>query len=544
MRTLLIFPPPASPTYVPLGLASLTGYIRNQAPGIDLTILDLNIATWLMIAQSTPQGTTLTDYVQNPTPSFYDPLIYTSHQMTWAMVSQQVSRLHQQALHYLDTGEWTDPLEQILGRTVEQIIETAPDLLGFSVMFLDQMAFALALSRRIQDTTHGHKRPYCVLGGAALCAVQSTDLMQHAWFVDALYPGEGEQALVQLCQGIAPSQIPGLITRSSPCGTGETAPSRQIELTSLPVPDFRDFTLAHYANPEPVLPVVLSRHCAWARCRFCAHNHSFTGHRQKSMDQFVDELEILMIRHHCRHFYLADQYVPTPTLITLSETLLGRGLNIKFQIMARPTRDLTADTLALAASAGCCWISWGVETGSQRLLNLVRKGTRREHIERILHDSHAAGITNLLMMIFGLPTSTPTDLDQTLDMLGQVYEYADAITASSFVLFEGTPFAQAPDLHDLIIEGRQVLLSINSLPIHTTRLTHQILTLDGLITLPTGPSEIAQWTQRRRWYGPVPFTEHLPCEHLLLYSAQRQAQGLDKPVKPIKPVRPAPKRAA
>ncbi|MCF7975514.1 MAG: radical SAM protein [Phycisphaerae bacterium] len=540
MRTLLIFPPPASPTYVPLGLASVTAYSRAQAPA-DLTVLDLNIATWLLFAQSTPQGSDLTTFVHNPDGAFFDPLVYTRFQTIWATINQQVTRLHQQALHYLETGEWTAPLERVLGRSLEQIRHTSPDLLGFSVMFLDQMAFALAMTRRIHETTSGRKRPYCVLGGAALCAVHVTDLMQHAWFVDAVLPGEGEQALAQLCQGISPSGVSGLITRSFSHGTRQVTPARHIELTSLPVPDFTDLRLTDYANPEPVLPVVLSRHCAWARCRFCAHNHSFASHRQKSVDQFVDELEVLMTRHSCRHFYLADQYVPTDTLITLSKTLLARGLNIKFQIMARPTPDLTGDTLALAASAGCCWISWGVETGSQRLLNLVRKGTRRDHIERILHDSHTVGITNLLMMIFGLPTSTPRDLDQTLDMLGQVYPDADAITASSFVLFEDTPFAKAPDLYDLVVEGKQILLSINSLPIHTTRLTHQTLTLDGLITAPIGPMEIAQWIQRRRWYGSVPFTEHLPCEHLLLYSAQRQAQGSDKPVKPIKP---APQKAA
>ena len=374
MRLLLIFPPPASPTYVPLGLASLTAFLRTRTPELDLTVLDLNITTWQFYAKITPAGNDLLAFMHCHE-SFYDPVQYTRHQSTWADVNQRLQRLLAHARHYLNSGLWSDELQWFLDIVLQQIQTSSPNLLGFSVMFLEQMAPALALCRRLHETIDKHKRPHCVLGGAALSAVQIKDLMQYAWFLDAVLMGEGETALSQLCQGIPPDQIPGLITRTT---EPRPLPSTQdIELTTLPIPDFRDLPLADYANPEPALPVVLSRHCAWARCRFCAHNVSFGSHRLKTINQFVQELEVLSARHHCRRFYLADQYVPTSVLMELTTALLQR------------------------------------------------------------------------------------------------------------------------------------------------------------------PLEIMQWLQRRRWVGPVPFTEHLPCEHLLLYSAHRQAQDNHKPISP-----PAPKKVA
>ncbi len=536
MKTLLLFPPAASPTYVPLGLASLAAYLRSQVSSPDLTVLDLNIAHWRSQALLVPQGPALLNFLQQRS-CFYDPQQYRQHQSTWALVNQACSELQRAAEAYLETGTWCERLEQELGPTVQQIRDTGIELLGLSIMYLDQMACGLALTRRVHELMQPH-RPLCVLGGAALCAVQVNELLQGADFIDAVLPGEGENAFVQLYQGVPIEQIPGLLRRTQPHPKTSPEPA-SLSLVTLPVPDFTDLALADYANPEPVLPVVLSRHCAWARCRFCAHNHSFADHRSKTIEQFVDELQTLSLRHHCRHFYLADQYLPTAALVELSHALMQRNLDIKFHCMARLTADLTPDVLELAVRAGCCWISWGVETGSQRLLNLVRKGIRREHIERILQDSHHVGITNLLMMIFGLPTSRPEDLDQTLDLLGEVYPYADAITASSFVLFQGTPFAQNPERFQLAVTGLEPLLTLNGHPLHTTRHHHQDITTDGRHTAPIGPMEISQWHQRRRWYGPIPFTESLPCEHLLLYSAERQAQGHNRPVTP-----PAPKRVA
>jgi len=75
-------------------------------------------------------------------------------------------------------------------------------------------------------------------------------------------------------------------------------------------------------------------------------------------------------------------------------------------------------------------------------MNFVNKGTCVNDIKTVLKDSAKAGISNLGLMIFGLPTSTDPDLDQTLTFLNDIYTDLEGLTASTFVLFDNTHFHQ------------------------------------------------------------------------------------------------------
>ncbi len=538
MRIALVFPPQASPTYVPLGIASLVSYLHTNVPAAQVSVCDLNVVLWRELAGRIPEGESVWGFMRGATGTFFDQAAYAQHQPVWGMLAAEMGHLNQQAKAYVQSGDCPLSLAATLDTAVQAICADDPEAVGLSVMFLDQLSFALALALRIRKL--GDKRgktPRLILGGAAMSALCVDELFDAAPFLDAVFPGEGERALALLCEGTPLAVIPGMRTASMPEAAGNTSPM-PVAAEAIGMPDFGTLDLAAYPNPTPVLPLVLSRDCDWGRCRFCAHNFSFHGYRRKDAAIFVDEMETLATRHGASHFYLADQYVSAPTLEKLSDEILRRNLSFHFHLMARPTQDHTPARLAKAAAAGCRWISWGIETGSQRLLNLVRKGTRRETIERLMQDSHQAGIANLMMMIFGLPTSTGDDLDQTFDMVEQVYTYVDAIKSSSFVLFDGTPFARSPERFGMVVTGRQELLRIADKPIHSSRLNFMAKAADGTRVPPPGPIEVSRWMQRRRWLGEPSFVDSLCCEHFLLYSAQAKADGQDRPIRPL------PRRAA
>jgi hypothetical protein len=203
----------------------------------------------------------------------------------------------------------------------------------------------------------------------------------------------------------------------------------------------------------------------------------------------------------------------------------------------------TPARLEKLAASGCRWISWGVETGSQRLLDLVHKGTQVPVIEQVLRDSHAAGISNLAMMIYGLPRSTPTDLQATFGLLERVYDQVDATTASAFALFEGTVFGRRAREFGLTVTGRQVELRVGPRAIHSGRLEFREQAEDGSLRPPCGPIEVAQWQHRRAWLGEPPFLEGLPCEHYLLYVSGRHAALRSAPLSPRPHDHPFPRAA-
>ncbi|HPD46183.1 MAG TPA: hypothetical protein P5279_05915 [Anaerohalosphaeraceae bacterium] len=77
MRAVLVFTPPANPTYTPLGIATLTEYIRHTEPCVRIEPLDLNIATWHLFADAGQRA--CRDFMQGRTGDFFDRTQYRIH---------------------------------------------------------------------------------------------------------------------------------------------------------------------------------------------------------------------------------------------------------------------------------------------------------------------------------------------------------------------------------------------------------------------------------------------------------------------------------
>ena len=540
MRATFAFAPKASPTYVPLGLASLVPCVRNEVPACSVRALDLNIEAWDWVTQRDMAGEALLRFFRG-FEAFYDEHSYRAQQHAWSRIRGQMGLMAQEAVRYVASGSACQEFLLLLEGLAEKTLSSDPELVGLSALFLEQIPFALALARRIKERSltqpSGHRidpermSPRLVLGGAALSALREDELLRACSYVDAILVGEGEPGAVALCSGRPFTEIPGLVYRT-PSGIRRNKRSGTVSLHGLPTPDFSCLPLDRYFNPRPVLPVLFSRGCRWRKCRFCSHNASFAGYRRKGAEAFVDELEEYQRMHGASHFYLADQYVEAADLDRVADEILRRRLEVFFHVMGKPTEEYTSHGLNKLFRAGCRWICWGVESGSQRLLDVINKGTRVQDMEALLQDAAGAGISNLAMMIFGLPTSTDLDFRQTVRFLERVYPFLHAMSSSSFVVWEGTHFARKAGLYGMRITGPQPLLTADDRTIHSHRLRFLASSEDGSLRLPRGPVELGDWEARRRWLGECSFLEQLPCEHYLLYASHR-AQGGSKPLSPL-----------
>ena len=93
MRFTLVFPPPASPTYVPLGIASLVSYLRANVPQAQISVCDLNISLWCELAGRDDQGRALLDFMRGMSHGFLDPEAYGPHQSAWSSLAGQVAAI-------------------------------------------------------------------------------------------------------------------------------------------------------------------------------------------------------------------------------------------------------------------------------------------------------------------------------------------------------------------------------------------------------------------------------------------------------------------
>lgn len=524
MRGVLVFAPNANPTYVPLGLATLSAHVKESAPDCRLLPLDLNLALWDRLAQADVDAGACRDFMQGRTGDFFDPLQYQPAQAAWNLAAGLLARLTTASRLYLEKDELGADLRAALAFCAERVMGEDPQWVGFSVMYPGQVLFTLALARYLAEEVFdpdAASRPRLVLGGATASALHPEEILRACPFLDAVFRGEGETAVVQLLRGHDFATVAGLSFRRD----GKVVTNRKPDTlppAALALPLFEDLDPRAYHNPAPVLPVVFSRGCLWRRCRFCAHNLSYSGYRRQAAARFADYLGELQTRWNCNHFYFADQYVAAEDLEKISQAILERGLRLSFHVMGRPTAAYTPQRLELVARAGCRWISWGVETGSARLLEVCGKGTTPAEIRQVVGDAGKVGIFNLLMLIFGLPTSKEEDLQATMDLVADLGEAAGSVTSSRFQLFEKTPFAAQAERYGLHVAGREVLFRRNGQEVHSLRLFHQELATDGSWRPPQGSLEVARWENFRRWSGLYSPLDDLCCEHTLLYAARRR----------------------
>ena len=522
MNVVLAFTPCASPTYVPLGIASLSAFIKANNPECHINAVDLNIATWNWLIGQKEDYLLFLEFMQGKQNGFFDETLYRMHQLVWKQLVEIHHSYIQMARLYLEQNTLTAEFQRLLDYHSGLVLANDPEIIGFSVMYPKQTLISLAFAKLLYSMISGpgFKRPLIILGGAMISALHREEILKACPFVDAVFDGEGEAGLGMLCAGRDFSEIPGLACRGI-AGILRNRKTDTISLNKLPLPDFTDLNLSSYFNPEPVVPVIFSRGCKWRKCRFCTHNFSYSGYRSRNVPQFVDYLSKLNQQVGIRHFYFADQYVDAPDMKILAEEILNRGLNIYFHIMGRPTNDYTAEILQTLFKAGCRWISWGIESGSQRLLDMSRKGTSVETIRNVIRNSHQAGISNLLMLIFGLPTSRDEDFDATMDLIDDLDDSVDALTSSCFQLFDKTVFAAQAKTFGLKITGRERLFSNEHGSVHLSRLLYHEKAEDGTVRPPRGQLEIAQLERRKLWTKQSSIFQHLCCEHYLLYVSHR-----------------------
>jgi radical SAM superfamily enzyme YgiQ (UPF0313 family) len=522
----LIFPPLASPTYQPLGLASLAAFIRQELPWINLTLTDLNLELWYSQLEQHSTREELLAFLRNTDNAFYKEELYNeNHRRIWQELKTPIDNLLGLCRSYLEDDALPVNLKPYLDNETARILGEEPDIIGFSLMYPQQLFFTLALAKHIKEQSrngkHGVQPLRIFLGGATLSAINSSELLTACSFIDAILLGEGEAGMKQLLTDTPYEAIPGLLYRENgSTNSPDTVSIKRnrtgcaLELQHLPAPDFSLLPLYKYFNPQPVFPVLFSRGCRWRKCRFCAHNFSFARYRHKTVADLVTELEHYQQNAGAEHFYFADQYLGEDSLELIADELIRRKLHLFFHFMGRPTGGYSKALLDKLYKAGCCWISWGIESGSQRLLEIVNKGTCRDDILRLLRETHEVGINNLAMMIFGLPTSTDEDLQQTFAFMDSAASSIDAMTESEFTLYKHTPFANQAGTFGLKITGEEVLCRINGYPIHSHRLYCQ--------SRVDPAREVAQWRRRKPWLFPPRLYEKLNAEHYLLYAAYRK----------------------
>ena len=476
-RLALIFPPAMHPTSPPLGLACLQAYAKEQAPGWQVRVFDLNLAyyrqglAWMagerlrLNLKGWDHRTTCREVTRAVElfqgelglEPFLDLEEYQARARVYRRFEHVFNGLFDTFARSLAAGLAVPELaRRFFAELLQPVRRFQPHLAGFSLLFSQQLYFALALARDLKKdgatvvlggaTLSVMPRPQRLLAGTIPTRIgQKTHPCRTGEMVDYLVAGEGEAALAALLRHYPAGreQVPGLIYAGEE-GPRENPPHMVEDLGRLPRPDFQDLEPQEYHSPRPVLPLLTSRGCYWARCAFCTHNQTYLAYREAPLQGVVEQMAELQEIHGVRHFALVDEMIHPRRFQGLSRALARRGLDIRYSAYAKPVAGFTRRLLEEMHRRGNRLLLWGVESGSQRVLELMDKGVRREEMEQVLRRAHQAGIWNLLFLLFGFPSETAREWDQTLELVRRLGPAVDAVSKSSFVLMPGSRIQRRP----------------------------------------------------------------------------------------------------
>lgn len=352
-----------------------------------------------------------------------------------------IKRLRESVAAYL-RSDMTIQQQKLVRDFEKFLLEVKPHLVLVStyLMYRDICESICAISQRQGIPV--------VLGGPYFA---QTEIVQE-WIgikgLRALIAGEVELQLPSIVRSLLGgedlSRHPGVLVAGGHArAIGAVAPPLT-KLDDVPFPDFSDFPWDAY--PNRIVPVVTGRGCGWGVCTFCSDIVGTAGRtfRSRSPDNVLGEIGHHYATSGVKRFVFVDLKLNSNVdvwrsiIYGIQEVAPGAQWVGAVHVGAKSDQGLTDTDLRAAGLSGCVRLTTGLESGSQRMLALMRKGTHPDRTSAYLRSATAAGISCRCSMIVGYPGETPDDVYATVDFLERHKDVIDRIQFNRLQVLTGT----------------------------------------------------------------------------------------------------------
>ncbi len=301
---------------------------------------------------------------------------------------------------------------------VERVVEFGPDVIGvgsFTVSFETTRRLAAELKKVLPDVP-------IILGSYHVTLVPEEAMEDDSFDVGVL--GEGEHAMAELVEhyrsGTPLEEIAGICYRKEDGTLHFTPPRKKFKaLDELPFPS-RELLPPNIYRPVPVdehafpkFSMVTSRGCPHA-CAFC--QKSRTGYRSHSPGYIVDEIE-----HVVRDFGVQDiAFVDSlfcankKRVHAICDEILRRGVKVSWTCSSR-VEVVDKPLLEKMKAAGCWRTRFGVESGSDRVLDFISKGITKEKIRNAITWADEVGLRPKAFFMVGHMPDTRESILETIE---------------------------------------------------------------------------------------------------------------------------------
>jgi len=331
---------------------------------------------------------------------------------------------------------------------IEQIRRRKPALVGMSFLSTTSYPYAKILARQIRAADAQVKLAF----GGVFASLNAGLVKLQCPEVDFVCRGDGEQLLLDLIKNMDdPSGVGGVTWAKNGCVVNN--PNRPVErhLDQWAFPDRESLELDFVESMPLDVPAVLSmerfttmqtsRGCPWP-CVFCDIPIFNEGKwRARSADHVVAELKHLEANGYGSVYFVDDHFLLQPKRIeAICKGVIDAKLSIQWGIEGR-VDSVAQHLFPIMAQAHCRTVMFGIESGSQKILDRLQKEQTLEEVETAVKNAKKAGIE----IVHGF--FTVGNPDETVEDMRKTFEFASRLPLDTFgfnrlCVYRGTPLWQ------------------------------------------------------------------------------------------------------
>jgi len=343
----------------------------------------------------------------------------------------------------------------VIKEAINKILSLLPDIVGFTAM-TPNYPEAVEMAKKLKKENHEIK---LVIGGS-----HATFLPEDVLSVfDFVIRGEGEQTMLELCRKIGAGEndfenIDGLSWKKN----GKIIHNKDREfiknLDELPMPDYDLLDIENYQDKTPPSNIRKGRWVSYSSSRGCPFGcfycsvTNFWGKiwRGHSAERIVNDIEMLIKKYSLQSIFFVDDNFTFRRERIMKMCRLIKERNLKFEWSCSCRVDQVDEELLREMKTAGCWrIGFGVEAGTQKVIDWYGKKITIERAVQAVKICRKVGISPFCFFLVGAPIETENDIMETISAAKKINP---DIVGISFL----TPFPGSK-LYDYAIENNLLL---------------------------------------------------------------------------------------
>jgi anaerobic magnesium-protoporphyrin IX monomethyl ester cyclase len=298
---------------------------------------------------------------------------------------------------------------------LRRIIDSKPKIIGIQSMY-SMKEKSLELAQLL--------KAHCELlvAGGALPTIEPESFLEN---FDVAVVGEGEQTMLDIVNqfniGGDFSQVKGIVYREKDTGQIKTTPHRGLnrDLNTFPNPSrelFDNNAYKKYYSKKfgyTTTAIMSSRGCPFS-CDFCSKPVFGNDFRARAASNVADEIEEVISLGYSRIWFADDCFtLDRERLIGICDEIIKRGLKIGWECLSR-VDTLDPETVDKMKQAGCIRMFFGIESGNDSILALMKKQITIKQVRKALFLCKESGIKAGAFFIVGYPGENDKTVLETI----------------------------------------------------------------------------------------------------------------------------------